>query len=103
LIGLGVGALAGARGGWAAALAAGGLVLLAVGGAGPSALHPGADWRHPIDVTPDVGPLLAIDPTPWPPGLVKSLNDDAHCRAILDADLRSGQPWGGRDLRWPRQ
>ncbi len=103
LLGVAVGGLAGSARGPLAAGVAGGLVLLAIGGAIPGPLHPGAPWRVPLDETPDVGPLLAVDPTPWPPGLVAQLNDDPRCAALLDADLRAGRPWGGRGLRWPRR
>jgi len=83
--------------------ALGGLwLLLAVGGAVPGALHPDAEWRRPITQLPDVGPLLALDPVPWPPEVVRAGLDDPRCRALLADDLAAGHPWGGRMLRWNR-
>jgi hypothetical protein len=84
------------------ALVAGVWLLLAVGGAVPGLLHPDAGWRRPITQLPDVGPLLAIDPQPWPARTVRAGLDDPDCRHVLEADLRDGHPWGGRNLRWPR-
>lgn len=76
--------------------------LLPIGGAVPGLLHPNAAWRAPIAGLPDIGPLLAIDPRPWPPQTVQDALDDPDCGRILRTDLDAGVPWGGRGLDWPR-
>jgi hypothetical protein len=101
--GLGFAALAAPRRpGTLPAMVAAVWLILPIGGAIPGLLHPDAAWRRPIAQLPDVGPLLALDPTPWPTSTVQAALDDPDCRRTLQKDLDDGQPWGGRDLDWPR-